>query len=255
MLTVQLKGGLANQLWQVAAGETIAAQTGRTLVFPTRTSAPNPHSPTNYFTTVLAPWAGGEELGPAVGVWEGSFHYVDWSALRAIPTSVVLDGYFQNWRYIPEDFSARLALPPTPAVGATTAFLHVRGGDYVSHWLHDVGLNKGSSYYARAASLFAEDTEFLVFTNDRAYAERAPWLAALGTRVRWAPAAWTEEECLAAMAACPRGGICPNSTFAWWGAWLGRGEGRVHVLPTTWFNDPGIYTEGYFFPGAVVLPV
>jgi len=29
----------------------------------------------------------------------------------------------------------------------------------------------------------------------------------------------------------------------------------VYVLPNTWYNDPGIYTEGYFFPGAVVLPV
>jgi len=260
MLSVSLKGGLGNQLWEVAAGETIAAQTGRRFVFPTRTSAPNTHSSANYFDSILKAWDRVEPLGDYVVVAEPSYKYISWRGLERIPTTVVLDGYFQNYQYIPSDFGARVVLPPPPAVGPATAFLHVRGGDYVSHWLHDVGLNSpGSSYYATAASLFAEDTEFLLFTNDRTYAQQAPWLASLGTRVRWAPASWSEEQCLAAMAACPRGGICPNSTFAWWGAWLGSsgddGRKRTYVIPSKWYNDPRIYVEGYFFPGSVVLPV
>lgn len=248
MLSVSLKGGLGNVLFCVAAGEHFAAAAGRALVFETETTPPTQHADTDYFATLLKPWARTAPLGWRALVTETTYEYTDFAAAaRALPPHVAvhLDGYFQNYRYIPPDFPARLALPLAPPVDA--AFVHVRGGDYVGHWLHHVDLR---DYYTRARALFPAGTRFLGFTNDPAYARTLPALA----DVEWVDCP-RAEDALAAMAACTRGGICPNSTFAWWAAYLQRARGYgLQVLPSQWFLDGGrTHVGGYFFPGAVVL--
>jgi hypothetical protein len=185
---------------------------------------------------------------------EPSYARQSWASLANIPASllVTLEGYFQNYEYIPLGFGASLCLPSVEQP-ANAAFLHLRGGDYVNHWLHDVGLtHSDGSYYLTAMGLFPPDTVFHVFTNDCAWAEKLPWLKDL--KIVWDSRGSPEED-LAAMAACPRGGICPNSTFAWWGAWLGheRWLNATYVLPRRWFNTSGFYVDGYFFPGAIIL--
>ena len=260
MLSVRLQGGLGNQLWQTACAQGVAEATGRTLVFATEATPPSAHSTTDYFQGVLKPWAAYVPNYIGMLYREQSVRQEDISgAVARMPAHipVLLDGYFQNYKYIPESFCPRLraALPAPPPLPSTAAFLHVRGGDYVHHWFHDVGLNK-ASYYERAIALFPPDTVFYLFTNDKEYAEAQPWLDDLYGRVVWQASA-VEEQALAAMAACPRGGICPNSTFSWWAAYIcSRAQAPgTYVLPSAWFNDPAMYVEGYFFPEAKVLTV
>ena len=54
---------------------------------------------------------------------------------------------------------------------------------------------------------------------------------------------------LAMMANCIRGGICANSSFSWWGAFLN--PNRTIVMPDKWFNDPNLRSDGYYFPGVI----
>jgi hypothetical protein len=56
-----------------------------------------------------------------------------------------------------------------------------------------------------------------------------------------------ELECMALMTLCDLGAICANSTFSWWGAFLGCGpDGKVFV-PQRWICDPveALFPEGW----------
>jgi hypothetical protein len=239
MLAVELNGGLGNQLFQLAAAETIAAETGRTFCIVNATSPTTVHTDRNYFTSVLAEWATSPRLpDPFTTVVEPSFEKRSWDGLPA--GNVCLSGYFQNWRYVPRDFGRRLRLPPCEPLSG--AFLHIRGGDYVKHWLHDVGLAR--RYYQRAIERFPAGTHFYVFTNDVPYAKTLRCLDGIAHSFVDAD----EASSLAQMAACSEGGICANSSFSWWGAYLN--PMRTIVMPDTWFTSGSIHTEGYYFPGA-----
>jgi len=39
--------------------------------------------------------------------------------------------------------------------------------------------------------------------------------------------------------------IISNSTFSWWGAFLGQKEGSITVAPSTWFG-PGVHSRGHY---------
>lgn len=240
MLAVELCGGLGNQLFQLAAAETIAIETKRTCGMVTRTSPKTVHSDTNYFDSVLSAWRDYPQLPPnSVIADERSYVKIDWSATLPKEGSVCLRGYFQNWRYIPVDFPSRISLPFSPPLEG--AFLHIRGGDYVNHWLHDVGLNRG--YYARAIAQFPTGTHFYVCTNDTAYAMSLPFLKTIPHTIMVSDDSTT----LSQMAACTLGGICANSSFSWWGAYLN--PNRTIVMPDKWFTANTFSTEGYYFPG------
>jgi hypothetical protein len=236
MLGVHFNGGLGNQLFQLAAGETIAAETRRP--FCIANSPVSTHTGQNYLTSLMANWTKCPPLPvPYTTFNELSFAKHDWKDLPA--GNVCLNGYFQNWRYVPSNFGERLRLPQCAPLDG--AFLHIRGGDYVNHWLHDVQLHQ--KYYRSAIEQFPSGTHFYVFTNDRAYAERIGVLA----DIRHSYIDADEETSLAQMAACKEGGICANSSFSWWGAYLN--PNRTIVMPDKWYNDHTMYIDGYYFPG------
>lgn len=244
MLAVELAGGLGNQLFQLAAADTIARDTHRMLCIKDNTSPKTVHTDANYFTSVFSAWNALQRIQtPYTTLSERSYAKGDWGPLPI--GNVCLTGYFQNWQYVSDEFLERIRIPSSPPLNG--AFLHIRGGDYVNNPFHDVGLY--ARYYTSAVQEFPAGTHFYVFTNDIQYAKCHRVLDDISCTIVEAD----EISSLSQMAACTLGGICANSSFSWWGAFLNRN--RTIVMPNKWFNGGGIYTQGYYFPGVRVCSV
>lgn len=243
MLTITLQGGLGNVLFQLAAARSISRKNGRRLCLP---SLPKTHhSEEDYYSNILQNWKLFQEpLEDTIQIQEPSYQFQDWQFAN-VDKNIHLLGYFQNYKYIDDDFIDTLVLPEMPVLEG--AFLHIRGGDYVNHWLHDVKLN---NYYYRAIEKFPKGTKFYIMTNDIPYAKTMSFLNSIDYEFVEEP---NEVRCLSLMKNTTLGGICANSTFSWWGGYLNR-ENRTIVLPSKWFNM-ATYVEGYFFPGSLVQNV
>ena len=113
------------------------------------------------------------------------------------------------------------------------AFLHVRRGDYLNfprYWF-EISMN----YYKRAINIIkpikpvfviSDDINWLkehIYFNDTRYFEIYDG---------------NEIETLALMSLCTNGAICANSSFSWWGAFLGTyAERNVVIVPSVWCGD------------------
>jgi hypothetical protein len=244
MLTVGLQGGLGNQLFQLAAAETISSETNRIMCINSNTSPVTVHSTANYFSTIFSKFNNYPVIEqPYVIVNEPSYAKHDWNSLFPKNENIFLNGYFQNWRYISSDFVTKLILPELSEIDG--AFIHIRGGDYVNHWLHYVDL---TSYYEKALEHFPSETHFYIFTNDNQHAKTFVFL----DKIKHTFINEDEIMSLTMMSKCNKGGICANSTFSWWGGYLN--PNRTIIIPNKWSHNSNIVSEeGYFFPGFTSL--
>lgn len=252
-------GGLANQLFQLAATEAYAKKTGRQCILHRNLHQANPHSAESYLDTIFADWRTEESSPPTCKIIREDAKFRPFAYERVLEhyascTNVLLVGYWQNHALVTtirDSFIPRLRFDTSSAHKypqlCTSAFLHVRGGDYVNHPFHDVKLDV--CYYSRAISEFPVGTHFYVFTNDVAYAESKPYLK----DVSYTFVNENEVTSMYLMSQCAVGGICANSSFSWWGAYLN--PNRILCMPDKWFNDPTMYTEGYYFEGVRKIPV
>ena len=85
-------------------------------------------------------------------------------------------------------------------------------------------------------------------TNDLKYALTKSFIQDIQYTVIDEP----ELETLYLMSQCA-GGICANSSFSWWGAFLN--PHRKIVMPDKWYPHSTLNTEGYYFPGVIKCPV
>jgi hypothetical protein len=240
MIGVSLKGGLGNQLFQLAAIETIADETNRKVCIVEKDTPKTVHSQSNYYSSIFSKLLHYPILpNPYLTIQELSSKKQDWNKLLPETENVCLDGYFQDWRYIQPNFIEKLTLPECPIING--AFIHIRGGDYVNHWLHHVDL---TAYYEKAIKYFSHDTNFYIFTNDIDYAKSFTFLST----ITYSFVIEEEVMALTMMSKCTKGGICANSTFSWWGGFLN--QNRTIIIPSKWSNDSNIVQEeGYFFEG------
>jgi hypothetical protein len=118
------------------------------------------------------------------------------------------------------------------------AFLHIRRGDYVG--LSHVHYLQPMEYYEACLNdLMTKNVackKVWVVSDDISWAKSQPWLATKPNVVFFERD--NELETLALMAMCRAGAICANSTFSWWGAFLGAYALRNPVfVPKRWISD------------------
>ena len=250
-LTVQLMGGLGNQLFQAAFADSLSKSGYDVKLYVDSQSFK--HSSQIYLTTVLQHWHNCQifKVPSSVVLNEVNLSSKNWiDEIDSTNVDKNIIGYFQDFQYVTSCFISKLQFSPNilmryPTI-QNTVFLHIRGGDYVNHHLHDVNLD---NYYKKAISLFPKGTEFSVFTNDREYALTKSYLKDIHYTFIESE---NEVDDLYLMSKC-KGGICANSSFSWWGAYLN--SSRQLVLPSKWINGENTYKNGYYFPGCISVDV
>ena len=181
-----------------------------------------------------------------------------------------LVGYWQSERFFP-DPAVRERLKADILRGMEELLqgkeravsLHIRRGDYLQPGtVETFGGICTEAYYAAAIRRVLEacpDAQFYVFSNDPAYVQeciqqQTGWFLHLtpaerddlGGRFHPVRDALQDAAELYLMSRC-RHHILANSSFSWWGAWLGeQGSDVMTIAPARWLNNKrmdDIYTE------------
>lgn len=260
-------GGCANQLFQYAAGLSLANHFGAELWL----------NNSRYFED--REWRV-YSLGLFRGVGERTVQYMvgreipenglrfDANKWPQSPMDCTLMGYWQSEKWfghLKADLRNRLCprdpLPPLSAEnervildhGESSVFVTVRRTDYVTTPFHGL---LPMEYYQRAAELIASrvpDPHFFVFSDDPEWCLenfRLPYPSkVMGNFDRTSkPHLGREDAELWLMRQC-RHAIMANSSYSWWGAWLGRADdGGIVVAPKQWFGPTANEYSGDICP-------
>jgi hypothetical protein len=165
------------------------------------------------------------------------------------PDDTYLEGYWQSEKFFPgllkrlrEEF--RLTAPISDESLAMaermrqceSVSLHVRRTDYLQVWYTSVC---SMEYYRRSvADLIAryQGVRLFVFSDDAEWCQRELRFPCPTTFVTHNDGA-TGQEDMWLMSQC-RHHIVANSTFSWWGAWLGVDPTGETLAPDPWFTNP-----------------
>ena len=266
-VVVALDGGLGNQMFQHAAGRSVAVRVRMPLALDLRpllqrggrayglgdfrlgedaellTEGPPPRR-AGRLQGLFRSLTGGTQTFK-----EASFAYDE--RIRRLKAPVRLEGYFQSERYFAEmadqirhDFTPRAdllaeidalalrLLPTEPSVS-----LHVRRGDYTSPAVVAVHGSLDAAYYDRALRLVAERSgntlTICVFTDDPSWVRAN--LVLPGQARFISEHTRTALQDMILMSRCTHH-ITANSSFSWWGAWLNPGQDKIVVTPARWFQ-------------------
>lgn len=276
MIIIQLHGGLGNQLFQYAVGRQISINNGidfkldtnlytnkslrKYQLFQLNIKAQQAtFDETNhllpyyyrrglmskvinrYFKNLLRDYY----LSTGKIIKEKENYHFDPDILT-INKSVFLCGYWQNEKYfddiralIKQEFQLKDGIASNyfqkiqkDILWTNSISIHIRRGDILGHSEKYIYLD---DYFKKAMNYILnrmEDAVFYVFSDDLIWAREN----IKSTRpVVYVDSCGNDCEDLLLMSACKHH-IIANSTFSWWGAWLGS-EDSIVVSPSTWFTD------------------
>jgi len=245
MITTILQGGMGNQMFQYAMG----LQQARILnvklgLDATRLGGKRPFNLGQWSYTDLILTTRKE---PSVIENGMSFNA---NLYHSIKDGDVIQGYWQNEKYFAGGIENELRKIFTPFVplseraqkikdqieGSESVAVHVRRGDYLLEphkSFHGVLSNE---YYSEAVSrvwdLVGLHAQFFIFSDDLAWARE--YFSDKTTKII---EPGRESEDIYLMSLCKHA-VIANSSFSWWGAWLGDKErNRIVIAPEKWFDQ------------------
>lgn len=227
-------GNLGNQLFEVAATIGLATKHGHSYRFPEWQYSKN-------FKGHFAP---GNMALNAKLLTEQHYHHHDWPIQET--DNYDLKGWLQSekyWEHIEPQIRSMFRFQDDFAIGVRARFaqafekqtiaISIRRGDYVNNPNYEL---LPASYYIQALiNHFPDwkDHNIIFFSDDLPYCR---------VHFECLPNAWFADGCgaieqLCLMSQCDHF-IISNSTFAWWGAWLGEKPGSKIIRPAYLFAGP-----------------
>ena len=261
-VTSYLRDGCANQIFQYATGLALARQLGVDLKLDVSWyGTPRRDPPRRYSLGLFK----GVDARVVHGLWgriirEEGLPYQP-ALFENAPRKCSLVGYWQCEKYffglrdelrerlLPREPLPARSIATEPAIldaGERSVLVHVRRTDYVGNPYHGV---LPMEYYREAAALIAAkvpDPVFFVFSDDPEWCEanfKLPYRTTIvGDFNRTVEKHLGREDAdLYLMRLCGHA-IIANSSYSWWGAWLGADiKGGMVIAPKSWFGPAAKY--------------
>lgn len=231
----ELKGGLANQMFEIAAGYAYARDWGHDFainydIYADWHCGRPPHDYKHFYSKIPE-----SDIRPAHTFTEKAFSHspIEFVNPRVYAYSLKLKGYYQSPLYFDryrDEVKDLFNFPEVDLTGIVddhTIGIHIRRGDYVDYPEHDI---LSVDYFNRAIEAMG-DGNIIICSDEPSWVQERFDLPLSPMK--------SDLEDLYLLSQCKRV-ILSNSSFSWWGAYLGIEKERV-IVPEIWFGDPGPY--------------
>lgn len=274
MVIVQIKGGLGNQLFQYAAGKSLAVHNNTELkldisayenitenttyrrfelpYFNIDNICIASHAEINQFKSqhlILKLFEKFLKLRHKRKVYKEGFFCMDTNFFKAI-SNIYLQGYWQSEKYfiqyekdirksftIQENFTQHLSIKATLIKNQPCIAVHIRRGDYVQPTLQEYHGLLDASYYKTAINYLLSiipEAKLYFFSDDPVWVKEN---IQVQSDFEFISGNLTRNhiEDFYLMSQC-KYNIIANSSFSWWAAWLNNNPNKIVIAPKKWFN-------------------
>jgi hypothetical protein len=239
-------GGLGNQMFIVAAAYVAHKESKSPLYIP-ESPQNNKHNSSNDYNSSIFKYFGTHVPYSQNTFLQTYLHhnppaFVKWNP-KLVQPGTCMTSYFQYYPTLEpyEDDLRILFLQGLKSYFfkindsyTSCAFLHIRRGDYLTY--SDIHYNQGLEYYKQASKLIQKSgvTKIVVVSDDLVWVREQEMFK---DKLYELYDSSDELEVLALMSKCTAGAICANSTFSWWGAFLGAHRARNPcIVPKKWIS-------------------
>jgi hypothetical protein len=253
---IKFCGGLGNKMFQLAAGYVASRKYNCPLYIPNEPTQNHHGDWVNYSETIF------KAFGIHVGCLTYPTHtfrndvYQFMISTEAysndhLTLPITFNQYFQYYpplelyeQEIRSLFKQGLTSIDCPE---SSAFIHIRRGDYLNY--PDRHPLTRLSYYEHAIDCLSDLVDvFYVFSDDIEWVQQQPLFQSPKMICVHSN---DELNTLSFMSQCKGGAICANSSFSWWGAFLGAYEARNPVfVPSDWIRNR---VDGLFPPEWIIV--
>ena len=148
-------------------------------------------------------------------------------------------GYFQSEKYFRKyrhDIIKLFQFPVCPIkLDEMSVFIHIRRGDNVNHPIHGIDL---STYNIKCIEFFKSihfEFSLYVISDDIDWCIQNNLFQDIHSKIIYVKNL-NELETISLMKNCSLGGICQNSSFSWWGAYLNEFPDKIIIFPSKWIT-------------------
>lgn len=232
MITSFIQGGLGNQLFQIAAGVSLAREVGdKFFLIEGQHHLPQQGNNINIYRSSLLK---NIDFTSSIPNNISAYHEPCYS-YRQIPkkSNQILIGYFQSEKYfesIKNEILNLFSLETQEMPPGINVSMHIRQGDYLKN--KDFHPIQPQEYYFKALEEVGSYDNLFVVSDS----ELPAWVHQI-KNVRLIKNS-SDIKDLSLMASCHHN-IIANSSFSWWGAWMNQSNNKKVIAPKIWFGPKG----------------
>jgi predicted esterase YcpF (UPF0227 family) len=249
---IVIKGGLGNQIFQIATGLKYCLDNNRELIITLSLITPNTHQ--TYEETIVKL----KTLFPNVKIIQENINKINkviyneanndaftYNKILVPSTNIILNGYFQNMNYLDKNtLINNIKVNPNLNLNKNLLnkdfsnyyFIHIRLGDYVNHPFHYINLDEYYNYCINQIRSKDKFAKFIILTNqyDKILQDKLNKIKLNHSDYIVQDKSDDDVNTLYIMMSC-KGAICANSSLSWIGSYLQKDDLNIY-MPYPWVN-------------------